>query len=49
LPEDQDEEAAEQADTGKPDPEAKPKRASNGQKPVKPESGPGESNGGGTS
>ena len=41
--------ATEQGDSDKPDTEAKPKRASNGQKPARPEPGQGESNGGSTS
>lgn len=41
--------AAKQPDSGQPDTGAKPKRASNGQRPAEPESGPGESNGGSTS
>jgi proteasome alpha subunit len=48
LAESQDEPAAEQADADQPDSEPKPKRASNGQKPAKPEPGQGEANGGGT-
>src|SRR5215469_2646218 len=44
-----DEPAADQAGAGRPDPAAKPKRASNGQKPAEPDAGQGESNGGGTS
>jgi proteasome alpha subunit len=36
------------ADEGQPGTDAKPKRASNGHKPAEPESGPGETNGGGS-
>ena len=41
-----DEPTAGQAGSGEPDAKAKPKRASNGQKPAEPETGAGESNGG---
>ncbi|HYK33844.1 MAG TPA: proteasome subunit alpha [Streptosporangiaceae bacterium] len=44
-----DEPEADKAGTSQPEAEPKPKRTSNGQKPAEPESGPGESNGGGTS
>ena len=44
-----DQASTDQASSGQQDTEAKPKRASNGQKPAEPDTGPGESNGGGTS